>query len=59
MRYDHIFTPEETEAAKHTSKRGFALDNLGMIPTLQQIGARYAEEHVQGEHLAIGLRNGG
>jgi hypothetical protein len=58
MRYDHIFTPEETDEAKHTSKRGFALDNLGMIPTLQQIGARYAEEHVKGEHLAMGLRNG-
>ncbi len=57
MRYDHIFTPEELDLAKHESKRGFALDNLQLIPSLQQIGARYAEEHVRSEHLAPGLRN--
>ncbi len=58
LRYDHIFTSEETELAKLKSKRGFDLDNLGVIPTLQQIGARYAEEHVKIEHLVPGLRNG-
>ena len=58
MRYDHIWTPEELDLAKHTSKRGFALDNLGSIPTLQEVGRRYAEEHVMAEHLPPGVRNG-
>jgi hypothetical protein len=56
MRYDHIWTGEELDLAKHTSKRGFALDNLGSIPTLQEVGRRYAEEHVMAEHLPRGER---
>jgi hypothetical protein len=51
MRYDHVFTLAELEAAKHENKRGFALDNLRSIPTLQRIGARYAEEHVDINHF--------
>jgi hypothetical protein len=51
LRYDHCFTPEELASAKLQSKRGFALDNVLLIPFLQEIGASYAEEHVKSEDL--------
>lgn len=51
LRYDHCFTPDELESARQQSKGGFALDNLLLIPFLQQIGSRYAEEHVRTEDL--------
>ena len=51
LRYDHCFTLEELASAKLQSKRGFALDNVLLIPFLQEIGASYAEEHVKSEDL--------
>jgi hypothetical protein len=51
MRYDHPFTAEEITAAKKHGKAGLSLDNLRLIPFLQQIGRDYAEGHVRAEDL--------
>jgi hypothetical protein len=51
LRYDHCFTPDELELARRQSKAGLALDNLLLIPFLQQIGSRFAEEHVRVKDL--------
>lgn len=51
VRYDHVFTPDELKRARATSKSGITLDNLDLIPFLQELGTRYAEEHVNPEHL--------
>jgi len=52
LRYDHCFTSEEIDTAVKETKSGFDLDNLRLIPLLQSIGSRYAEEHVRSEDLA-------
>ena len=51
MRYDHPFTAEEIKAAKQHGKGGLSLDNLRVIPFLQQIGRDYAEIHVRADDL--------
>jgi patatin-like phospholipase len=51
LRYDHAYTPEELELAKHYGKGGISLDNLRLIPFLQQIGHDYAEQHVRADDL--------
>lgn len=51
MRYDHAYTNDEIESAKHYGKSGLTLDNLQLIPFLQEIGRRYAEEHVRADDL--------
>jgi hypothetical protein len=51
MRYDHPFTDTEIKGAKQYGKSGLSLDNLRLIPFLQQIGREYAEEHVRAEDL--------
>ena len=51
VRYDHLFTPDELNLAKRTSKGGLTLDNLALIPFLREGGALYAETHVKAEHL--------
>ena len=51
VRYDHVFTPDEMNRARETSRSGITLDNLMLIPFLRELGARYAEAHVQAEHL--------
>ncbi|MEY2439123.1 MAG: hypothetical protein QOI34_508 [Verrucomicrobiota bacterium] len=52
VRYDHLFTPEEMDLARKTSKMGITLDNLMLIPFLMELGARYAEANVRAEDLA-------
>jgi patatin-like phospholipase len=51
VRYDHLFTPDEMNRARETSRSGITLDNLMLIPFLRELGARYAEAHVRAEHL--------
>ena len=51
MRYDHAFTPAELEMARKRSKAGISLDNISLIPYLQQIGSAYAEEYVRIDDL--------
>ena len=48
FRFDHYFTPEELdEAAQYGSKGSLQMDNLKLIPFLQKVGRRYAEESVR------------
>jgi len=51
VRYDHLFTPDEMNLAKKTSRSGLKLDNLTLIPLLRELGSRYAQAHVKAEHL--------
>ena len=52
FRYDHYFTPEELEdAGRFGSKGSLRMDNLRLIPFLQEVGRRYAEEHVHASDL--------
>jgi uncharacterized protein len=52
FRYDHYFTSEEMdEAARYGSKGTIRMDQLRLIPLLQEIGRRYAAEHVQAGDL--------
>ena len=52
LRYDHYFTPNELEeAARYGSKGSIRMDNLRLIPLLQEIGRRYAKEHVRAADL--------
>jgi uncharacterized protein len=52
LRYDHYFTPDELDqAARYGSKGAIRMDNLQLIPLLQEIGRRYAEEHVRAGDL--------
>jgi hypothetical protein len=47
-----LFTPDELELAKKTSKSGITLDNLMLIPFLRELGARYADTYVRGEDFS-------
>jgi hypothetical protein len=51
LRYDRTFTDAEMEQARKQSKAGISLDNISLIPFLQQIGVAYAEEHVRIDDL--------
>jgi predicted acylesterase/phospholipase RssA len=51
LRYDHLFTFDEMNLARETSRSGLTLDNLVLIPFLRELGARYAEAHVRAEDL--------
>jgi hypothetical protein len=51
LRYDHTFTGAEMEQARKLSKAGISLDNISLIPFLQQIGTAYADEHVKSDDL--------
>ncbi len=51
LRYDHAFTAEEVEQTKRYGKGGISLDNLRLIPFLQEVGARYAKERVRAADL--------
>jgi uncharacterized protein len=52
LRYDHYFTAEELDdAARFGSKGSIDLDNLRLIPLLQEIGRRYASQHVRADDL--------
>ena len=51
VRYDHLYKPEEIESASHYGKGGISLDNLLLIPFLQRMGVKYAEEHVRADDL--------
>ena len=50
-RYDHVYTPEEIESARRYGKGGLSLDNISLIPLLQNIGAKYAGHHVRAADL--------
>jgi hypothetical protein len=51
LRYDHLFSRDEIEYARRFGKTGISLDNLKLIPFLQEIGSKYAEEHVRADDL--------
>jgi hypothetical protein len=51
LRYDHLYNPEEIEAARGYGRGGLTLDNISLIPFLQRVGATYAEKHVRAEDL--------
>jgi hypothetical protein len=51
VRYDHLYKPEEIESASHYGKAGLSLDNLRLLPFLQSMGAKYAEQHVRADDL--------
>jgi hypothetical protein len=51
VRYDHLFSNEEIAHAKSVTKGEFSLDNLRLIPALQDIGRNCAAEKVRLEHL--------
>jgi hypothetical protein len=51
MRYDHAFSDGEIEKAKQYGKSGLSLDNLRLIPFLQEIGNEYAGQHVRSADL--------
>ena len=50
-RYNRQFTRDETSALFEGTHQAFALDNIGLIPYLQQIGRDYATDAVRREHL--------
>ena len=51
LRYDHAYTVDDYELAKKYGKDGIALDNVRLIPLLQQLGRNYADKHVLPEDL--------
>jgi hypothetical protein len=50
VRYDQVFNPEDP-IAKKLSIAEVELDDLTMIPLLQEMGREYAERHTHWEHL--------
>ena len=54
VRYEHSFLPEEEKMMKATRRTNpLALDNLCLIPVLEEIGREYAEASVRAEHLGL------
>jgi hypothetical protein len=51
VRYDHVYSASDFEEAKRYGKGGISLDNVRLIPFLQQIGSEYAVKHVNAEDL--------
>jgi patatin-like phospholipase/acyl hydrolase len=51
IRYDHAYTPREQELARQFGKTGIALDNVRLVPLLQQLGREYAEKHIVADDL--------
>ncbi len=51
LRYDHAFTNAEMEQARKQSKASISIDNISLIPYLQQVGSAYADEHVKSDDL--------
>src|SRR4029077_6954773 len=51
FRYDHAYQPDEIESARKYSKAGLTLDNVALIPLLQEIGRKYAEARVRANDL--------
>ena len=51
VRYNRTFTTEEVNDIRKVTGGGLELDNLSLIETLSEHGAKYAREHVAPEHL--------
>jgi hypothetical protein len=51
LRYDHLYTAKEVESASRYGKGGLSLDNLSLIPFLQQMGAEYGQKHIRADDL--------
>lgn len=51
LRYNRFFTAEETAAMTERTGQQFTLDNVALIPYLQDVGAAYARKWVRREHL--------
>ena len=51
VRYNRFFPAEETEAMTRRTGQRFTLDNVGLIPYLQEVGGEYANASVHREHL--------
>jgi hypothetical protein len=53
VRYNREFTPAETERLLRLTGQRFALDNLGLVPFLQDAGREYAERFVRADDLLL------
>ena len=51
IRYNHTFTQEDLSTDPITAKTGLPLDNIQIIPFLNQFGTQYAKTNVQLDHL--------
>jgi len=51
VRYNRMFSAEETASMTERTGQEFTLDNVGLIPYLQDVGAEYARKFVRREHL--------
>jgi len=54
VRYNRLFPREETTAMTLRTKQAFTLDNVELVPYLQDVGRAYAAESVRREHLFAG-----
>ena len=53
VRYNREVTRAEAEQLRLRTRQEFTLDNLGVMPFLQDIGRQYAEAAVRREHLGL------
>jgi len=51
VRYNQTFTAKEVTEAERATKMPFALDNLQLIPHMQEAGRAYAKNHVRRGHF--------
>jgi uncharacterized protein len=51
LRYDLVYSAVQIAGAEKIDRRGFAIDNLELIPLLREIGAAYADRFVVPEDL--------
>lgn len=51
LRYDKLLSPALIHQTEKTLRTRFTMDNLRLMPFLQEQGAEYAKEHVVIEHL--------
>jgi hypothetical protein len=51
VRYNRVFDPAHVGRTAGGRRVRFTLDNLELIPFLQEAGRQYAEQHVTAAHL--------
>ncbi len=50
-RYNHTFTPDDLRKDPVAAKTGLTLDNVDLIPFLNEFGTQYAKDNVHLDHL--------